>query len=137
MKVKLLHPKAKLPSKGTADSAGYDISLIEDAEIAPGETKKLPSGLAVALPPMTWGMIRSRSSSNAKGLRFDGVIDSDYRGEVKLVCTNVGKETQRLEAGRCYAQLIVMLLLDTRVEQAETLDDTARGAGGFGSTGNS
>ena len=141
IKVKLLRSGAQLPTYGTAFSAGADLyaCLEEDVVIAPGETKKIPTGIAMELPEGTAGLIYTRSSLGTKrGLapaNKVGVVDSDYRGEIMIFLHNHGTEAQTICHGDRIAQLLVTPVFTPGFIEAEELSDTLRGAGGFGSTG--
>ena len=141
IKVKLLRPGAKLPTYGTEFSAGADLyaCLEADVTIQPGETKKIPTGIAVELPAGTAGLIYARSSLGTKrGLapaNKVGVVDSDYRGEFLVFLHNHGSEPQTLCHGDRIAQLLVTPVFTPGFVEAQELSDTDRGAGGFGSTG--
>ena len=141
IKVKLLRPGAQLPTYGTAFSAGADLyaCLEEDVLIAPGETKKIPTGIAMELPVGCAGLIYARSSlGTKKGLapaNKVGVVDSDYRGEFMIFLHNHGTEAQTICHGDRVAQLVITPVFTPGFEEAEELSDTVRGAGGFGSTG--
>lgn len=129
------------PSYATDQSAGMDLSAAIDGKIdvKPGERTLVPTGLAIALPAGFEAQIRPRSGLAAKNgvtvLNTPGTIDADYRGEIKVILINLGQETFTIERGMRIAQMII-----ARHEQAEwnivdNLDETARGSGGFGSTG--
>ena len=139
--VQLLDPRAKLPAYGSADAAGADLYALTDGPvtIAPGETVMLHTGLAFAIPKGYVGLVCARSSMGAKrGLapaNKVGVIDADYRGEVRVALHNHGSIPQVVEDGDRVAQLLIVPYLTAQFVQAEALDSTARGAGGFGSTG--
>ncbi len=141
IKVKRLRDGAVLPTYGTEFSAGADLyaCLEETVTISPGETKAIPTGLAIELPSGTAGLVFARSSLGTKrGLapaNKVGVIDSDYRGELMVVLHNHGKETQQIAPGERVAQLLVVPVFTPGFVEAEELSDTVRGAGGFGSTG--
>ena len=141
IKVKKLRAGANLPTYGTEFSAGADLyaCLEADVTIAPGETKKIPTGLAMELPVGTAGLIYARSSlGTKKGLapaNKVGVVDSDYRGEFMIFLHNHGSESQTIAHGDRVAQLVITPVFTPGFEEAEELSDTARGAGGFGSTG--
>lgn len=141
IKVKLLRPGAKLPTYGTEFSAGADLyaCLEEPVTIRPGETKKIPTGLAMELPTGTAGLIYARSSLGTKrGLapaNKVGVVDSDYRGEFMIFLHNHGTEPQTISHGERIAQLLVTPVYTPGFVEAEELSDTTRGTGGFGSTG--
>ena len=141
IKVKKLRPGAHLPTYGTAFSAGADLyaCLEEPVTIAPGETKKIPTGLAMEIPIGCAGLIYARSSLGTKqGLapaNKVGVVDSDYRGEFMVFLHNHGSQTQTVSHGDRVAQLLVTPVFTPGFEEADELTDTVRGAGGFGSTG--
>ena len=141
IKVKKLRAGAQLPTYGTEFSAGADLyaCLEADVTIAPGETKKIPTGIAMELPVGTAGLIYARSSlGTKKGLapaNKVGVVDSDYRGEFMIFLHNHGTESQTIAHGDRVAQLVITPVFTPGFEEAEELTDTARGAGGFGSTG--
>ena len=141
IKVKLLRPGAVLPTYGTEFSAGADLyaCLEQDITIAPGETKKIPTGIAMELPVGTAGLIYARSSlGTKKGLapaNKVGVVDSDYRGEFMIFLHNHSAEPQTIAHGDRVAQLLVTPVYTPGFVEAQELSDTLRGAGGFGSTG--
>lgn len=146
MKVKLLHPEAKLPTRGSASAAGYDLYSIETLSIAPGETKLLHTGLAIEIPENFWAGIYARSGlATKKGLRpanCVGVIDSDYRGEIMVSLHNDSFSYQLIEAGDRIAQLVFHPLVSIVPNQngdlwevVNELSNTDRASGGFGSTG--
>ena len=139
--VKKLHENAVIPTYGTSCSAGADLyaCLGEPVTIAPGETKKIPTGIAVEIPMGYAGLVYARSSLGTKrGLapaNKVGVIDSDYRGEILVFLYNHGSQAQTVESGERNAQLVITPVLAPAFEEVQQLSDTQRGAGGFGSTG--
>ena len=139
--VKKLRPEARLPRRGTELSAGADLFVCSDTDvlIAPGETKLLPTGLAAAIPAGYAGLIFARSGlASKKGLapaNKVGVIDADYRGEIMVSLHNHSGEPQTVASFERVAQLVIVPFLRADFKETEELDDTARGAGGFGSTG--
>ncbi len=141
IRVKKLHKKAILPTYGSMEAAGADLyaCLEEPVVIAPGETAWIPTGLALEVPKGCAGLVYARSSLGAKrGLapaNKVGVIDSDYRGEIRVVLLNHSKQTQRIEHGERIAQFLITPVLTPAYEEVGDLTDTDRGAGGFGSTG--
>jgi len=137
LRFKQLDPRAALPIRGSALAAGLDVCSIEDLEIGPHQRVAARTGLAVAIPPGFYGRIAPRSGLAAKnGLDvLAGVIDSDYRGEVRCLLYNTSDETITLPAGSKICQLIVEQIITPEAAWATELDETARGAGGFGSTG--
>lgn len=141
IRVKKLRPNALLPTYGSKEAAGADLYACLDAPvtIGPGETVWIPTGLALEVPKGCAGLVYARSSMGVKrGLapaNKVGVIDSDYRGEIRVVLLNHGKETQTVEHGERVAQFLITPVLTPAYEEAEELSDTNRGSGGFGSTG--
>ena len=141
LKLKKLRPQAVLPVRATTGSAGLDLSACIDAPmtLAPGQRALIPTGLAAAIPAGTAGMIYARSSLGVKhGIALSngvGVIDSDYRGEISVGLCNFSSEPYTIQPGERIAQLVLHPVLLLPVEEADSLDETARGAGGFGSTG--
>lgn len=139
--VKKLRPDAKLPAFGSPEAAGADLyaCIAEPVVIAPGETKFVPTGLAMALPVGYVGLIYARSGLACKqGLapaNKVGVIDSDYRGEFIVALYNHGSMERTISNGDRIAQLVVTPILMPQYVEAEELNDTTRGSGGFGSTG--
>ena len=141
IQIKKLRENAILPTRGSAAAAGYDLyaCLEADVQIAPEKTEKIGTGLAIAVPEGYFGAIFARSGLAAKeGLRpanCVGVADADYRGEYIVALHNDSDVTRTVTPGERIAQLVVMPFLSVEFEEAETLDETTRGAGGFGSTG--
>ncbi len=130
-----------LPKYSTEGSAGMDIhaSVSEDTEIKPGSTALVPTGLAIALPQGYECQVRSRSGLAAKhgifALNAPGTIDSDYRGEIKVILSNFGKESYFIKPGERIAQLVIAKYEQINWLEVDSLDETVRGSGGFGSTG--
>ncbi len=128
-----------LPAYQTAGAAGLDLRAAAPAELAPGERAAVPTGLVVAIPEGFEGQVRPRSGlALRQGLTVanaPGTIDSDYRGELKVILVNLGDAPVRIERGARVAQLVVAPVTRVRVVAVEALDPTERGAGGFGSTG--
>jgi dUTP pyrophosphatase len=114
-------------------------AVLEPLVLAPGERNLIPTGIAVALPPDHEGQVRPRSGLAVKhGLALvnsPGTIDADYRGEIRVIMINLGSEPVRLERGDRIAQLVVQRLPRVEWETVDSLDETERGAGGFGHTG--
>ena len=137
LRFKKLDQRAVLPQRGSALAAGLDIFSIEDVEIPPRQRAAARTGLAVAIPAGFYGRIAPRSGLAAKkGLDvLSGVIDSDYRGEVLCLLYNTSDEIINLPAGSKICQLIIEQIITPDAVWAKELDDTARGASGFGSTG--
>ncbi|WP_033154052.1 dUTP diphosphatase [Pseudobutyrivibrio ruminis] len=132
---------AKLPERGSVSAAGYDLfaDVAEDVTIAPHETKMIGTGLAMEIPEGYFGGIFARSGLSAKeGLRpanCVGVVDSDYRGEIKVALHNDGEQARVITPAEKIAQLVVVPFLSVDFNEVSSLSDTARGEGGFGSTG--
>jgi dUTP pyrophosphatase len=137
LRFKQLDSRAVLPARGSALAAGLDVCSIEDLQIGPKQRVVARTGLAVAIPPGFYGRVAPRSGLAArKGLDvLAGVIDSDYRGEVQCLLYNTGDESINLPAGSKICQLIVEQIITPEAAWATDLDETVRGAGGFGSTG--
>ena len=141
LKIKKLRPGARIPSRGSAQSAGYDLyaCLEESVTIAPGETKGIGTGLSLALPEGWFAGIFARSGLAVKqGLRpanCVGVCDADYRGEYIVPLFNDSNVPRTVEDGERVAQLILLPCASLTFEETEELPGTDRGAGGFGSTG--
>lgn len=133
-----LHPAAKLPTRGSAHAAGLDLYAIEASTLeAAGGRALVRTGLSVAIPRGFYGRVAPRSGLAVNyGLDvLAGVIDSDYRGEIVCALVNHGREALTIDAGARVAQLIVEAICTPEPVWADALDETARGAGGFGSTG--
>jgi len=132
---------AKLPVYGSAEAAGADLHACLDAAVTilPGETAWIPTGIALEVPKGCAGLVYARSGMAAKrGLapaNKVGVIDCDYRGEIKVVLLNQSKEPQTVEPGERIAQFVITPVLMPEYVLVDELSDTDRGVGGFGSTG--
>ena len=132
-----------LPSYETAEAAGMDLraAVPEDTPLIlkPGARELVPTGFAMAIPQGFEAQIRPRSGLALKhgiGLvNAPGTVDSDYRGEIKIILINLGNEDFEISRGMRIAQMIIAPVLQVAIKPVESLDDTARGAGGFGSTG--
>lgn len=139
---KKLNEKAKLPVRATKVSAGADICACIDEEIVlmPGERKLIPTGIAIAVPDGYGGFVFARSGLSSKyGVSLAncvGVIDSDYRGEVKVSVINHSDNPYTIKDGERIAQLVIMPVDLCEYVFCEELGETERGTGGFGSTGN-
>lgn len=131
----------KMPSYATEQSAGMDLSaaLEEALELGAGDRALIPTGLAIALPAGYEAQIRPRSGLAAKHgvtvLNTPGTIDADYRGEIKVILINHGKEPFTIERGMRIAQMVIARHEFVSFNIVENLEETERGAGGFGSTG--
>lgn len=131
----------QLPSYESKYAAGMDIraALEEPVELLPGSRRLVPTGLQMALPQGYEAQIRPRSGLAYRNgitmLNTPGTIDADYRGELKVLAVNLGDEPFVIEHGDRIAQMVIAPVTQARIEEAESLPDTQRGAGGFGSTG--
>ena len=142
VKFTLTRPGAVMPAYATPGSAAADLCAAIDAPLTvkPGERVMIPTGVAIQLPGAHWVAILCARSGLAvkRGLTLSngvGVIDSDYRGEVQAGLVNLGQEAYTIEPGERIAQLMILPVAQAEFTQAEQLDETSRGAGGFGSTG--
>ena len=141
LRIKKLRDNAQMPTYGSEWAAGADMyaAIDEAVTIEPNDTKFIPTGLAFEIPEGYAGFIYARSGlACKKGLapaNKVGVVDADYRGEVMVALHNHGKEAQTVEAGERIAQMIIAPFVTANFIFSDELDDTVRGAGGFGSTG--
>lgn len=139
--IKRLQENAKIPTRGSAEAAGYDLYATNDVElhIPPHHTMMIGTGLAIELPTGTFGAIFARSGlASKKGLRpanCVGVVDSDYRGEVKVALHNDSDSFMSIEPHERIAQLVIIPYVPVNFIETEELSDAERGANGFGSTG--
>lgn len=142
IRIKKLKETAKLPTSGSALAAGYDLYACMEADSAilpPHDTVMIGTGVAVAVPEGYFGGIFARSGlaakQNLRPANCVGVVDSDYRGELKVALHNDSDQERRVENGDRIAQLVVLPYLSLEFEEVEELDETERGEGGFGHTG--
>ena len=141
VKIKKLMPEAKMPTYASPDAAGADLYVLSDhaIRIGPRETAIIHTGLAAEIPAGYVGLICARSGlATKKGLapaNKVGVIDSDYRGELRVPMVNLSDAPYTVQPGERVAQLCIAPVWQAAFVPADTLTDTARGAGGFGSTG--
>tara|TARA_B100001029_G_scaffold119591_1_gene99272 strand:+ start:1818 stop:2258 length:441 start_codon:yes stop_codon:yes gene_type:complete len=139
--IKRLSKKISLPKYETAGSSGMDLAanIAGNISIDPGKTAIIPTGLALSVPKGFEVQIRPRSGLAAKKkisvLNTPGTIDSDYRGEIKVILINQGQETFKVEKGLRIAQMVVCPVVQAQIKEVEDLSETERGKGGFGSTG--
>lgn len=130
---------ARLPARAHPGDAGLDLFAAADVDVPAGETRRVGTGLAVALPPGTEGQIRPRSGIALRHgvtvLNAPGAVDAGYRGEVGILLVNHGRRTFRVRRGMKVAQLVVTPVVEVEVVEADALSETARSDGGFGSTG--
>ena len=137
MKVKRLHPDAKLPSYAHSCDAGMDLFAVEDTEVLPGEVAKVKTGIAMEIPEGYAGLCWDKSgvSMSHKIKLLGGVIDSGYRGEILVGVINLGENAYKFEKWHKVAQVLIQKVEHPEIVEAEDLSETARGEGGFGSTG--
>lgn len=137
LKVKKLHPDAKLPSFAHPGDAGLDLCTPEKVVIKKGEKVKIPTGLAIEMPDGYVGLVWDKGSigSNAGLKSLGGVMDSGYRGEYIITLVNLGQEDYTIEKGHKVAQLLIQKVERPEIIEVEELSDTTRGHGAFGSTG--
>lgn len=140
--IRRLHQAATIPSYQTEGAAGMDLHAClpeGPVRLAPGDIRLIPTGLAMAIPPGYEGQVRPRSGLATKhGISVPnapGTIDSDYRGEVRIALVNLGREPFEVTHGMRIVQLVIAPVTRAAVAEVDTLDGTARGEGGFGSTG--
>ena len=136
LKVKRLSKEAKLPTYGHHGDAGLDIFSSVDDLLGVKEVKPISTGIKIAIPAGYVGLVWDKSGISLKGVhRLAGVIDSGYRGEVKIVMVNLGEKPFVVEKGMKIAQLLIQPVAEVKVIESDELDDTSRGENGFGSTG--
>jgi dUTP pyrophosphatase len=144
LRIRRLDPRAALPRYQSDLAAGLDLTVLlpegtEAVTIDPGRVFMCPTGLAIAIPAGFEAQVRPRSGLASKSAitlpNAPGTIDADYRGEVMVPLINLGREPYRLVQGTRVAQMVIAPVAKAEIVEVESLDDTARGAGGFGSTG--
>jgi dUTP pyrophosphatase len=139
LKIKKLNTEAVIPAYQTKEAAGFDLHSIEDVVINPGERKLIGTGLAFEIEYGYEVQIRPRSGLAYKHgitvLNTPGTIDSDYRGEIKVLLINLGSEPFEIKKGERIAQAVVAPVIQAEIIEVDELSDTQRGSGGFGSTG--
>ena len=139
--IKRLSKYINLPRYETEGSSGMDLSanINSNIEIEPGDSTIIPTGISVSIPKNFEIQIRPRSGLAAKNqisvLNTPGTIDADYRGEIKVILINLGSESFTVENGARIAQMVVCPIIKAKLKEVESLDNTSRGSGGFGSTG--
>lgn len=136
VRVQKLHPAAVVPSQQRPGDAGWDLVTPEEFVLQPGERQTIGLGFAVAFESGHVALIRDRSGLGSKGLHtLAGVIDASYRGEWKIVFLNTASETMTLKAGERVAQCLFLPIAGVELSETSSLEETVRGRGGFGSTG--
>ncbi|MDD2503537.1 MAG: dUTP diphosphatase [Clostridia bacterium] len=139
LKIRKIHPNAKLPEYAHPGDAGLDIYSVEEAVIDPGCSHMIHTGIVIELPEGTEAQVRPRSGLALRHqitvLNSPGTIDAGYRGELGVILINHGKTEFLVEEGMKIAQMVIQPVLRAAVEESEELSDSPRGSGGFGSTG--
>ena len=136
LKVKLIHPEARLPTRGSEQAAGLDLYSVIETMVPSGDSVLVKTGIAIELPPGTYGRVAPRSSLAIRGIETGaGVIDRDFRGEVKVLLRNWSDEDLFIYKGDRVAQLVIEKILEVGVNSVENLTDTTRGSRGFGYSG--
>jgi dUTP pyrophosphatase len=137
--VQRLHPEARLPRyahTGVGGDLAADLYSVADLEVQPGTVIAIPTGIAVEIPDDFGGIVEDRSSTAVKGLTtLAGVIDPNYRGEIRIVVTNVGQNAVKICKGDRIAQIRIVHRIEASFFETSNLSPTPRQAGGFGSTG--
>ena len=139
--IKRLSNSVELPKYETNGSSGMDLSanIDKQVKIEPGKTSIIPTGISLAIPENFEIQIRPRSGLAAKNqisvLNTPGTIDADYRGELKVILINLSNKTFVVEGGARIAQMVLCPIVKAKFKEVDNLDNTSRGAGGFGSTG--
>jgi len=136
LKVRKVQPQARLPVYQHPGDAGLDLFSVAEVVLAPGELAAVPTGIQLAIPDGCVGLIWDKSGISLHGVhRLAGVVDAGYRGEVKVVMINLGREPFAVKPGMKIAQLLIQPVVAAEVVETDDLDETSRGQGGFGSTG--
>lgn len=139
LKFKRIHPDAVLPAYAHASDAGMDVRSVDELVIPPGGRALVHTGLVMALPPLYEAQVRPRSGLALKHgvtvLNAPGTVDSGYRGEVGVILANFGDADFPVKKGDKIAQLVIAPVTQPVIAETEFVDETDRGAGGFGSTG--
>ncbi len=139
LKVIRLDEQAQLPQYAHADDAGLDLFSVVEDTLEPGDSKLIRTGVAIALPPDTEAQVRPRSGLALKHgitvLNTPGTIDAGYRGEIGVILINHSQQAFSIPVGMKIAQMVVAPVMRVTVQEVKQLDDTTRGEGGFGSTG--
>ena len=139
LRFRKVHPDAVLPSYAHPSDAGMDVRSVEDLTIAPGKRALVHTGLVMLLPPKYEAQVRPRSGLALKSgvtvLNTPGTIDSGYRGEVGVILANFGDADFQVKKGDKIAQIVIAPVTQPTIEETDSIDETDRGTGGFGSTG--
>lgn len=136
LKIKKIHPEAKVPTRAHHDDAGIDMYACGEHVIAPHSTVMVPVGIACEIEEGYVGLIWDKSSIGSKGIKtLGGVIDAGYRGEISIMVHNLGSEAYTFSHGHKVAQMLIQKIEFPDIEEVDELSDSKRGTGGFGSTG--
>jgi len=139
LRFKRVHPDAVLPSYAHPDDAGMDVRSVADLTIAPGSRALVPTGLVMLLPPQYEAQVRPRSGLALKSgvtvLNAPGTVDAGYRGEVGVILINLGSSDFQVKKGDKIAQIVIAPVTQPEILETDSVDETDRGTGGFGSTG--
>lgn len=141
IRIKRLDPTLPIPSYASEHAAGLDLiaSIIEPVILSPQDRALIPTGISIELPIGFEAQVRSRSGLAIKNgiscLNSPGTVDSDYRGEIKVILINLSKEPMTIKRGDRIAQLIIAPVMRAKLEEVDSLSETSRGSGGFGHTG--
>ena len=139
LRFRRVHPDAVLPAYAHPSDAGMDVRSVDELTLAPGRRALVHTGLVMLLPPGYEAQVRPRSGLALKSgvtvLNTPGTIDSGYRGEVGVILANFGEADFRVKPGDKIAQIVVAPVTQAEIVETEDVDETDRGAGGFGSTG--
>ncbi len=139
LKIKRLSPDAVIPQYAHPDDSGLDLCSVQDLILMPKDWSMIRTGLAIELPPGTEAQVRPRSGLAARHaitmLNTPGTVDEGYRGEVCVIAINLGKEPFEITKGMRIAQMVICPVIRVEIEETQTLSDTSRNVGGFGSTG--
>ena len=139
LRLKKLTKTAVIPEYQSDEAAGMDLHAAHGIVLEPGEIQVIPTGLEIELERGYEGQVRSRSGLSCKGIvvmNAPGTIDSDYRGEIKIILGNLSKEPYSVKIGARIAQLVIAPVVQATIQEVTSLTETVRGSGGFGSTGN-
>ncbi len=136
LKIRKIQDEARLPAYQHPADAGMDLYSVEETDLQPGRIKAVATGIQMAIPPGYVGLVWDKSGLSLSGLHcLAGVVDAGYRGEIRVVLTNLSSETIHVDKGKKIAQMLIQPVCCPTITEVTTLDSTARGEGGFGSTG--
>lgn len=137
--LKRLHPDLPIPRHAHPGDGGVDLHAAEAARLEPGERRLVATGIAIAIPPGYAGLVTPRSGLALRHgigiVNSPGLVDSGYRGELKVILVNLGAEPVDISVGDRVAQLVIVAVIDQELVEVDELPDSTRGEGGFGSTG--